>query len=122
MVNGTLRMRKEVDTAKTLLFIVIFKKVKKVNLACAWSANPTQARGTRRAVLLSDQIYEYYSWMQQVIYNGCFKPACHNTSSQILKDGSNSFGLANISCLLCYQVCSFCLEQNPVSFLIVLKL
>lgn len=60
--------------------------------------------------------------MQQVIYYECFKPACHNTSSQILKDKSNSFGLANIACLLCYQVCSFCLEQNLAGILIALKL
>jgi len=42
---------------------------------------------------LSDLIYEYYSWMQQVIYYGCFEPTCHNTSSQMLNDESYSSSL-----------------------------
>lgn len=61
MVKTKLRMGKEVHVANNELFIAIQRKVRKVNLACTQSANPTQARGTRRAVHLSELIYEYYS-------------------------------------------------------------
>lgn len=47
---------------------------------------------------------------------------CHNTSTHMLKDESCSFSLAKMSCLLFYQVWSFCLEKNSVGFLISLKL